>query len=260
VRSIDWHPGEDDLIFQLHGDGSGEERERVVRHLAECAACRQAWDELQSTLKIVDEAGVPEPDAGFEARIWNRVQPALEPAYGRGSWRPIVPLAAWAATVAAMVVAGYTWRDRLPQPPPADTEVAARPGPGEGVRERVLLTALDQHFASTEMLLVELLNAPAPAEGGFDFERAVADDLVASGRLYRETARQTGRTELAAMLEDLEGVLVEVARTAETPAPEDVDVWRERIETNGLLFKVRAVTNDIRDRRDNPGPTSKGAL
>jgi hypothetical protein len=257
---MDWHPGEDDLIFRLHGDGSVADRERVSEHLRGCATCRAAWEELQSTLTVVTTAAVPEPDADFEQRMWARVQPALRPAPPRWSWRPLVPIGAWAATVAAIVFAGYTWRPAV-VPEAAATAPATNETSGGGLRERVLLTALDQHFADTEMLLVELVNAPeVPADGGFEFERTSADDLVASGRLYRETAIETGDAQLAAMLEDLEGVLVEVARSAETPAADDVGAWREQIERGDLLFKVRAATNDIRDRRNNMAEASKGAL
>ena len=45
------------------------------------------------------------------------------------------------------------------------------------------------------------MNAPESGGGAeFDFERASADDLVSSGRLYRETARQNGDLQLAQML------------------------------------------------------------
>jgi hypothetical protein len=71
---------------------------------------------------------------------------------------------------------------------------------------------------------------------------------VASGRLYRATAEQTGNRALAAVLEDLEPVLVEVARGPEQVDTQTARALRERIDDDGLLFKVRAVTTDARDR------------
>ena len=75
------------------------------------------------------------------------------------------------------------------------------------------------------------------------------DELVASGRLYRQTARQTGDLQVANVLEDLEGVLVEVAAAPDAVDRRNVDFLRARIEDDALLFKVRAVASDIRGRQ-----------
>jgi hypothetical protein len=94
------------------------------------------------------------------------------------------------------------------------------------------------------MLLVELMNGPDRATADFEFARTTADDLVASGRLYRATAVSTGHRRLAAVLEDLEPVLVEVARSPEQVDSATVRSLRARIDDDGLLFKVRAATTD----------------
>jgi hypothetical protein len=93
------------------------------------------------------------------------------------------------------------------------------------------------------------LNATSAEDANWAFQRSAADDLVASGRLYRQTARQTGELQLVNMLDDLEGVLVEVARAPDAVDPRDADFLRARIEDDALLFKVRAVATDIRGRQ-----------
>ena len=70
-----------------------------------------------------------------------------------------------------------------------------------------------------------------------------------AGRLYRVTAEQNGDRHLAQMLEDIERVLVDIARSPNKPAARDMKNLRTRIDNNGLLFKVRAVTNEIRQRQ-----------
>jgi hypothetical protein len=157
---------------------------------------------------------------------------------------------ALAAVLVAAAAAGYSW---ISVEPDADRIAATGTSAPDGdaalsARERVLLTALTDHFSQAELLLVELLNAPAEPVA-LDFERSAADDLVASGRLYRQTARQTGDVEFAQLLDDLEGVLVEVARSPEPLDREDFESLRARIDDDGLLFKVRAVTTEVRDRQ-----------
>ncbi len=197
-----WHPSEDELILHFYGEGEPESERRIDDHLRGCVSCRATWSELSGTLQLVDAARLPEAPAGFENVMWARVEQALmrSPAPQRSGWsmKQLVPLGAIAALVVA-AVALAVMSQRQPATgtgPAAATPVSATPqstaAKPDRTRERVLLTALDGHFEQTELLLVELMNAPDVAGGDLDFERATADDLVASGRLYRLTAEQTG--------------------------------------------------------------------
>jgi hypothetical protein len=227
--------------------------------------------ELTDTLKLVDAATTPEPGPGFERVMWARVERELPSAPARQwSFRAMAPMTALAASLVAAVALGYAWIahsqvtpavvSTLDSPRATVRTASAAVDPSKS-RERVLLTALGDHFAQTEVLLVELMNAPESGGGAeFDFERASADDLVSSGRLYRETARQNGDLQLAQMLDDLESVLVEVARSPSKMSRKDFNSLRTRIDSNGLLFKVRAVTNQIHDRQHDLMTVSEGPL
>ena len=92
------------------------------------------------------------------------------------------------------------------------------------------------------------------------FERATADDLVASGRLYRATAEQAGHVQMAHMLDDLESVLVDLARSPDKLERQALESLRTRIDDDDLLFKVRAVASEIRGRQQNPTTVSEGPL
>jgi hypothetical protein len=82
------------------GIADGEQRAQALRHLADCADCRRAVEELSGVtdelLLLVPER---EPPAGFESRVLAR----LAPARPRRWRRTIVPLAAAAAAAAAAV-------------------------------------------------------------------------------------------------------------------------------------------------------------
>jgi hypothetical protein len=241
------HPTDDDLIFHFYGEHPPADRERIDAHLGACDDCRRTWEEIGRTLQIAAGAEVPEPAPGFERIMWARVQAALPPPRSRFSWRAFVPVASAAALVLALVAGVRFWSARVePQntAPAPETDLAEI----QHTRERALFAALDGHFAQTEVFLTELMNTPVKAKAGFGDARSTAGDLVASGRLYRATAEQTGHRALAAMLQDLEPVLVEVARSPERVDAATVRSLRERIDDEGLLFKVRAVNADARDR------------
>ncbi len=145
-----------------------------------------------------------------------------------------------------LVGAAFTAGRLLPRTPAA-TATAAQST--EKVRERILLVDLGEHLDRTQMVLVELVSA-GDDKGDVDIssERARAEQLVAANRLYRQTAIQTGDTATASVLDDLERVLVDVAASPSTVSQEELDTVRRRIESKELLFKVRVVSSQVRER------------
>jgi hypothetical protein len=236
------HPTEDELIQHLCGENASADRGRLQDHLELCAECRLACEEITGALTMVNDA-VPEPPDGFERIMWAKVQQsiALVPAPSRWTWRSLMP----AGAVAALTVAGIAFLSR--SMPIAPTNLAQIPAVEDsGMSDRVLYTALDNHFRQTEMLLVEVRNASE--RDSLDYERVSAGELISAGRLYRQTAEGAGHPRLVQVLDDLEPVLVEFARSPDRISANDRAWLRARIEDDVLLFKVRAATNDIRER------------
>jgi hypothetical protein len=216
------HLEDDDLVLHYYGEGDGA----AARHLEACAECRARIESLRATLgRVPDE--VPEPAADYETKLWERIQPRLGIAR-RGSsprppWRRMVIPAGLAASLGIAFLLG-----RHSRPPAA-----------EDVRQRILLVAVGDHLERSEVLLLELLNADdpeAPAE---------AEELLAENRLFRQAALRAGDGGVASVLDELERVLVEAAAAPEGGT--DLEELRRRIESRGLVLKVRRVGSRLRD-------------
>ena len=247
-----WHPGEDELIEHLIGDGDPAERRRIDAHLLTCADCRRVGDEITGALTLVDTS-VPEPPAGFERVMWARVQDGIarDARTSRWSWRQWAP----AGSLAAMALVGIALANQGAspvEPAPAQTAAAARVATDAETEalSRVLYTALDSHFQQAEMLLIELRNSSD--RDSLDYEQLTADELVSAGRLYRQTAEYAGRHRLVQMLDELQPLLVEVARGPERMAAPQRNWLRAKIDDDALLFRVRAAASDVRERVANP--------
>jgi hypothetical protein len=237
------HLTEEQFVLYYYGEGDGSPAVRA--HLDACEACRAEYASLQRVLNVVDSAPVPERDANYGAQVWNRLQPKLRwdrpPSL---SWWPVRHWAA-AALVATLVVAAFLAGRYYPKSQPNMQTANA----GQ-VRERILLVAVGDHLERSQTVLLELVNAQPGQPLDVAAERERAGDLVAENRLYRQTALRTGDTRVASVLDDLEPVLLEIAHGPARLTAEEVENLRQRIEGDGILFKVRVVGSTVRHREE----------
>jgi hypothetical protein len=243
------HLEDDDLVLHYYGEMPDADEARAAAHLAGCAACQKNYTALQRVMAFVDSAPAVEPGPGFERIVWARLEPAL--SIRRGNWLSwfVFSPARLAFTAAVVLLIGAAFMaGRLTR--------SAAPGAGgsvqsaETVRERILLVDLGEHLDRTQMVLVELASADDRAETvDISMEQSRAEQLVAANRLYRQTAESTGDAAIVSILDDLERVLVDVAASPSTVSQEDLDAVRRRIASKELLFKVRVVSGQVRERQ-----------
>jgi hypothetical protein len=112
-------------------------------------------------------------------------------------------------------------------------------------RERILTRTVAVHLESSERLLTELANSETDGAVDLSAERRWAQDLLTANRLYRQSARNGGRSRIAALLDELEPLLLEIAHgPSEIPADEIEDL-RARIEDQSILFKMRVASQRL---------------
>jgi hypothetical protein len=239
------HLNDDELILHYYGELDAHRRAVATEHLTDCRSCGGAYVRLQQVLTAVDACPAPELPEGFERVVWARLEPELAPdRRGWVQWFVRSPARlAWIGAVVLLVavafLAGRISRPAAPASAPALAE--------SQIRERVLMANLGEHLDRSQAMLVELVSGEA--DTGMSAERARAEQLVSDNRLYRQTAAATGNAALATVLDDLERVLVDVAASPDVVSVTDMDEVRHRIETNGLLFKVRVLSSEVRERQ-----------
>ena len=272
------HVDEDDLTLLYYGELAEAEAGAARVHLEGCGQCRARHAELARLLAMVGDAETPEPEPGFEAAMWRRLQPALRAARPPARDGIAARLRAWlaeslppsrskslprpaptsrpatgrwvlaggvAAIALAAFVAGRFWPASMPGPtgaPVATTDT------GEALRERVLLSALGDHFARTEAMLVELAGTAPGERVSIAAEQRRAGDLLAATRLYRRAAVDAGDSNVAEILELLQRILVEVTGSPSELSSFELRALQHRIETQELLFKLRIASSAVRNR------------
>jgi hypothetical protein len=225
---------DDDLVLFFYGEA--DDPVAIREALAADPELRARYEALERVLAAVD-LPVPERPASYGARVWARLRPELERPAQPSSWKLLGgPRLAWAGAAAVLLLAVGFLAGRLW--PPREGPAVARALP-ETARDRILAGEVAGHLESSERLLVELANAEPGEPADLSAERAWAQDLLEANRLYRQSARHGGRKRLAALLDELEPFLLELAHAPDETSPEELEALRGRIEEQALLFKVR---------------------
>ena len=232
------HLNEEQLILYHYGETG--DRKAAEAHLETCGDCRSEYDELRQTLAAVEALPVPERNEGYGREVWARLQPRLEEKQrGWFAWMAPRDWVLAGAMVLVLLVGILVGRFTTP---PAYEDGA--------VRERILLVAVGDHLERSQMVLVELVNAGGNGPVDISAEQEWAQDLVADNRLYRLTAAGAGEVAVADLLEELERVLLEIAHSSGELSAEEFSGIRERIEAQGLIFKIRVLGSQVREREE----------
>jgi hypothetical protein len=114
------------------------------------------------------------------------------------------------------------------------------------------------------MWLVEIMNTDASGPVNLSTEQQQARDLLDSNHLYRASAQNDGDPQIARLLDQLGRVLAEIANGPSELSPADLQQIRDRIQSEGLLFKVRVVGSEVNSRvrrqEQNPAANSTQRL
>jgi hypothetical protein len=251
---VNEHLTEEDLLLLHYGEI--EDPSAAEGHLLSCDACRASREALLADLAALENDSVPERGDDYGAAVWARVAPGLRPPtriFGLTPRQFAMPAAMAATIVLAFFVGRLT---QVPEPSPAPPpRVVER----EVVRERILVVAVGDHLEKSRMVLVELSHAGNGARKvNIASEQQWAENLLANNRLYRQTALRAGENKVASVLDDLERLLVEVASGPSDLTPEELATLRKRIDAGGLLFKVKVLGSQLREReRVSPRETPK---
>jgi hypothetical protein len=255
------HYQEDDLILYYYGEG--RKRSDIERHLDECGACAAAYREIAGTLSMIVEPALPERGEQYGLEVWQRIRHKL-PEQEQPWWMEwfrverLTLAGAVAVLVLAAFVAGrYLSRDQAPTSAGNPVQTAANPATASsetGQRQRILLTSVADHLDRSERVLTDIMNASGSRD--ISTEQSWAEDLLMTSRLYRQDAVDAGEQSVASVLDDLERSLLEIVHSPSQISAADLEQIRRRIDAAALLFKVRVLGDELRQRESAPEPAA----
>lgn len=191
---------------------------------------------------------VPEKDAQYGRRTWARVEARLDdvakkPVRGFlfSSW----PLRfATAAVVLAVVgvTAFQLGRESKINELENTQQLVTNTGDASA---RVLNASLQTHMENTARLFTTVSNTSSGVSVDVESEKQWASTLLIANRLYRFAAEQKGQHRVAALLKDMEPILIQLANSDNTLSDAEFEALRQRIVNQDLLFKTRTSSQTL---------------
>ena len=251
MKNLSPHFTPDEFVLAYYREHEIDTRRE---HLDACDECQAELAKLTSVLDRVTPVEMPEPDEDYEARVWDRLSWRL-----RSERRKTSGWTKWLAAAAMLAIAfigGLLWNRSNTGPvntaatnqPASKFEPKIEPTTAstQQQRDRILLVVVGDHLDESERMLVELTNLTAKEDIDVSTEQQRAEELLATNRLYRRTALDRGEDRVATLLDELEPMLLQIARGPSELTPDELRKVQKRVETKELVFKLRVLRADVR--------------
>ncbi len=223
------------------GTADGATEQHVQEHITTCPTCAGELRTLRALLEhIVPERS--EPPAAFFDDFADSVMARIDTGASRpkpeprplAQPRPAPRILAWsfrAAAAIVLIVAGiFIGRAGQPGVPSADVP----PGPPTGP-DATVASAMDVLDRSRTLLLDIMNSEQAP---NMDLRQRAAGELAIQAADLHGRLDPGEQARLAALLQELELVLLQMAHARPESGSQDVAMIREGVDRNGLLFKI----------------------
>jgi putative zinc finger protein len=245
--------GSGDLELYFYDDVPPESRRDLEQHLASCADCREAVDELHAIRAALaarpDVSGPPSGDwSTFMSRLdtavrgeqssSSRVVPFVAPP--RRRFAEYVAIAALLTLVTLSVAVAFKARHA---PVAAGAGHSVQRALPAATKDNAAFAAMtEEHFERAKLVVLGLAAKDPARETAADwaYERELATSLLGDTRLYRLAAEDRGLDSLAAVMRDLELVLLQTSLTDGTD-PASLPQLQRLIRRRDLIEKMDVV-------------------
>ncbi|OLD64486.1 MAG: hypothetical protein AUI47_05790 [Acidobacteria bacterium 13_1_40CM_2_68_5] len=246
------------LPLRYYAALSAGEEATLARHLSSCAGCAREWEALRRVLDAAGPSNVFPRESEVDWEVFARAVVARARA---AAWRGAITL--WAGLAAAALVIATLWtlsptlrrRDAgggSPTPPVRLTAESARASARE-IEDRLARRSAARYLSDSRALLMSLVQVPTRCRkpGGqldMSLEAERSRQLLRRKNLYEGDLDSLRDQRLAALLRQLEPVLMQMASLQDCAPADQIRELRDQIERRQFLLHIDLVTRDLQRR------------
>jgi hypothetical protein len=251
------------MTESLFGELDEKSKTMLENHMAACAGCQRAFQEMRNALEIMRQREKQLPDEEFMNRFWTRLSPRLQDSRRRSHpemslnslFHPrfVLPLTA----ILCLFVGIWIGQNRAVK----DTgPLTVGPQPAKNGKGIPVETTTSQVLERSQRVLLAFSNFNAETDDpeilNLTYQKSMARHLVQeTGKLKAGLSNGTDR-KLALLLQDLELILLQIANLEDSHDLDNIEIIREGVNKRSILFKIQINTLD-RDEKQDTGPFSQ---
>jgi hypothetical protein len=232
----------------------------VLKHTADCDWCRKELAELRETsARLLADAAIDRPlpisSAALRTRVFARIRPDFPQRVERSAWRFPTALTAvglvGAGVLAGVLAAKFPW---LPRPSVAQVETFTDTSVNDAAfYERLERTHLRanaaRYLAEAQDVLIQVTAAADCPDSPKDSVDVTREAQTSRTLLTRRAALVSGSgetlTAARGVMEEVEGVLQQVADLPKCTRRRDVDAIARKVDQRNLLMKIDMVSQEL---------------
>lgn len=240
---------DDDLTLLYYGE---PEHPALAAAVAASPELSARYDALSAELDRVDELTPPQRGEDYGADVWQKISADLQKDQGLlparlRNWMAAArqPRLSLAGAFSITLVAALAFMlGRQASPPvetlPPDTHAQPVTVLNETNPARLLTSSVSGHLEQLNIVFTRFAHAAETST--VDAEQAT--DMLVANRLYRQAAQSRGNLKLAALLSEIEPLLIELAYEAHKESPASRDRMQREVR-DSLLYRVRIMNRQL---------------
>lgn len=247
-----------------------EQKHFVEGHLRVCTECKSEYDEMTSTLKIMDKRVRPEPEQAFWNGYWNRLSKKIEeetPTPILEKWRRtfarafnFAPKWAFQATAAILLLILGIYIGKMVFSPsiPGVQQARELPSiisqPEPGIE---LINRTHNYIERSKLILLAIINFDPQTEDPYalniPYQKQVSRELVHEAGFLKKGLADSDQGRLENLIADIEVILLQVANLESEHDFEAIELVKEGVDSRGILLKINVT--DIRQSTERRNET-----
>jgi hypothetical protein len=243
----------DKFIEALYDELAPEEKRQFETHLQSCAECTSEFEQMATTLKIMDKRIRKEPGEGFWDGYWEKLSRRLEEkehrARAKSFWKSLsrnlsfTPKWAYQAAVAVVFVAMGIFIGKLAfTPSPAPIQQAQLISPNSTAKDDENILRAQNYFERSKVVLMALVNFDPKTDDPYalnlPLQRKVSRDLVEEASFLKSNLSRPSQRRLQELISDLEVILIQIANLDSGQDLQAINFVKQGIESRGVLLKI----------------------
>ncbi len=239
------------LYDYLRDELTSDEQIEVEQHLTSCKLCSKEADELKALLEmfITESQSMCEEHSeefwnNFPFEVERKIQSteSRKQKYSVSLWERFYSflivrnrqVVAFSSALVVFLIAFVVWRFYIPAP----DIINVKPPTLESTQLSEMDQKIGQYFRKSKTLLVGISNMNLESDHPIDFsiERKVSRQLVDQARYLQEQPMDINSAKL---IGDLERIQIELANLKENNDIPQIEMVRNGIHKENLLFKIR---------------------